>query len=291
VFADYLHLSCIHPLQPGDENYAISVALPIDAPGLKLYSRRAFAAPRLNSADYPLTSRFDESDCFVVLDDVFVPWEHVFIYRNVELCRDQWFKTPAHLYGNHQAQARFAVKLRFLVGLANRLNEATGNAAAPAVQIEMGELASWASIVEGMLDAQEANAILDEEGALWPSKTALYSVMALQSKIISRMIDIVRELSGAAMITLPSSIKDFESPQTAPDIERYFRSAACDARSRVALMRLAWDFIGSEFGSRSQQYEKFYGGAPFLIKLNMYRAYDFERAGALVDAALNLPEP
>ena len=54
-------------------------------------------------------------------------------------------------------------------------------------------------------------------------------------------------------------------------------------------MRLLWDFIGSEFGSRHQQYEKFYGGASFLVKQNVYRNFDFKRATALVDAALNLP--
>src|SRR5205085_1891199 len=43
VFSDFLHLSCIHPLQPGDENYANGLVVPINAPGLKLYSRRAFA--------------------------------------------------------------------------------------------------------------------------------------------------------------------------------------------------------------------------------------------------------
>ncbi len=290
VFADYLLLSCIHPLQPGDENYAVSVALPIDTPGLKLFSRRAFTLLATSPAEYPLTTRFDESDCFVILDNAFVPWERVFVYRNIELCRDQWFKTPAHLYGNAQAQARFAVKLRFLVGLANRLNEAIGHAANPAVQMRMGELASWASIVEGMLDAQVANATIDDQGVVWPSKTALYSVMALQSEIGPRMVEIVRELSGSAMITLPSSSKDFESAHTAADVERYFASANSDAQSKVALMRLAWDFIGSEFASRSQQYEKFYGGAPHLIKLNLHQAYDFKRADALVDAALSLPD-
>ena len=67
------------------------------------------------------------------------------------------------------------------------------------------------------------------------------------------------------------------------------RAAATDAKSRIALLRLAWDFIGSEFGSRHQQYEKFYGGASFLVKQNVYRNFDFTRASALVDAALNLP--
>ena len=60
------------------------------------------------------------------------------------------------------------------------------------------------------------------------------------------------------------------------------------ARERIQLMRMAWDFIGSEFGNRHPQYEKFYGGASFLVKMNMYRNYDFNRATALVDKALAL---
>ena len=53
-------------------------------------------------------------------------------------------------------------------------------------------------------------------------------------------------------------------------------SASSDAKRKVALMRLAWDLIGSEFGSRHQ---KFYGGASFLLKQNVYRNFDFKRAG------------
>jgi 4-hydroxyphenylacetate 3-monooxygenase len=290
VFADWIQISCIHRLHPGDEAYAINVVVPIDAPGLRLYSRRAFALQATSAEDYPLTSRFDETDCFVVLDDVHVPWEHVFIYRNTELCFAQWWETPSHLYGNHQAQARFATKLRFLLGLARRMNEATGNDAAPPVMVEMGELAAYASIVENMLHAHETLGPIDEDGIVWPSKSALYAVMALQSQINPHMIDIVRELAGAAMITLPSSMKDFENPEEHSDVERYFVSGTMGARDRVRLMRLAWDFIGTEFANRHQQYEKFYGGASYLVKMNMYRAYDFARAGRMVDSALSLPE-
>jgi 4-hydroxyphenylacetate 3-monooxygenase len=289
VFCDYLYLSCIHPLRPGDENYAIGVAIPANAPGLKFYSRRAYATSATGSFDYPLTSRFDETDSLVVLNEVFVPWEHVFIYRDINICFDQWWKTPAHAYGNLQAQARYATKLSFLVGLAKKMNEMTGHDSNPPVQVQMGELASFASIVEMMVKVQETEATIDDEGVLWPSRTALYSVMALQSEINPRMVDIVREISGAAMITLPSSVKDFDNPEIAADLERYGRSASHSARERVQLMRLAWDFIGSEFGNRHQQYEKFYGGASFLVKMNMFRCYDFARATSLVDRALALP--
>ena len=289
VFSDYLYLSCIHPLKAGDEAHAIGVAMPITAPGLKLYSRRGFAMQNTGSFDYPLTSRFDETDSFVVLDEVFVPWDMVFIYRNTKICGEQWSKTPGHLYGNLQAQARYATKLRFLMGLAKRMNQMTGHDFNPPVQVQMGELASLASIVEHMLLSQEVAAELDEGGVLWPSRTALYSVMALQGEINPRMIDIVRDMTGAGMITCPSSERDFENPEIAADMERYMSGPGYAAKDRVALMKLAWDFIGSEFGSRHQQYEKFYGGASYIVKMNVSRNYDYARATDLVDKALALP--
>jgi len=287
--SDYIYVSCIQPLQPGDDNYANGFVVPVNAPGVRLYPRRPFPLRATNAFDYPLTSRFDESDCYVIFDNVFVPWEHVFIYRNLDITRDQWRQTPSHLYGNHQAQVRYVTKLRFMIGLAKRMNELTGNDAHPPVLVAMGELAALVSIYESALLAHETAATIDQNGVLWPSRTALYGVMAMQSELNGRMLEIIRELAGSAMITLPSSAEDFDNPDMARDIERYMRSGSADAKTRVALMRLAWDFIGSEFGSRHQQYEKFYGGASFLVKQNVYRFYDFKRATALVDAALNLP--
>jgi 4-hydroxyphenylacetate 3-monooxygenase len=288
VLADYLHLSCIQPLQPGDENYANCLAVPVDSDGLKFYPRRPFSRAG-STFDYPLSSRFDESDSYVIFDNVFVPWERVFIYRNVELSRDQWRKTPSHLLGNHQAQTRYVTKLRFMAGLAQRMNELTGNAANPAVTIVMGELVALISIYEAMLLAHETMGTV-RDGVLWPSATAYYAASAMQSEFNGRMLEIIREMAGSAFITLPSSDADFANAEIAADIERYMRSGAADAKSRIKLMRLIWDFLGSEFGSRHAQYEKFYGGPSFAAKQNLYRNFDFKRAGALVDRALNLEE-
>jgi 4-hydroxyphenylacetate 3-monooxygenase len=140
-----------------------------------------------------------------------------------------------------------------------------------------------------MLLAQEVAATIDDKGVLWPSRTAMYSVMALQSELNARMIEIIRELSGAGMITLPSSLNDFSGAETKDDVARYYRSATSDAEKRVAVMRMAWDFIGSEFGNRHQQYEKFYGGASFVVKQTVNRNFDYARATGLVDKALALP--
>ncbi len=290
AFADAIYISCIHPLVPGDEAYAFAVAVPSNAPGLKIYCRRPYALGATSRFDYPLSTRFDEIDALIVLDNVFVPWENVFCYRNLELCRDQWWKTPSHSYGNHQAQVRYAVKLRFLMGLTKRLCEITGVDPMPPVQIMQGEMAAFATIVDSMIEAQETQATIDREGAVWPSKVALYAVMALQSEINPRLLDIARELAGGSIIMLPSSEKDFSCPEIAADLERYIASPGFPSRQRAAILKLVWDMIGTEFAGRHEQYEKFYGGASFLVKQNMARAYDFAAATRMVDRALALPD-
>jgi 4-hydroxyphenylacetate 3-monooxygenase len=291
AFSDAVYVSCIHPMMPGDEAYAFAVAVPTNTPGLKIYARRPYATTATSTFDYPLSTRFDEIDALLVLDDVFVPWENVFCYRNLQLCRDQWWRTPSHSYGNHQSQARYATKLRFLMGLTKRMCEITGVDAMPPVQIELGEMAAFATIVDCMVRAQENEATIDDEGTVWPSKKALYAVMSLQSEINPRLNNTLRELAGGSIIMLPSSIKDFQNPATAADIERYIASPGFTSKQRVAILKLVWDFIGSEFAGRHEQYEKFYGGASFLVKQNMARAYDFPGATKMVERALNLPEP
>src|SRR3989442_760008 len=62
AMADWLFLSYITPLAPGDDDYALSLVMPMNAEGLKLYPRRPFAAQATSVYDYPLSARFDELD-------------------------------------------------------------------------------------------------------------------------------------------------------------------------------------------------------------------------------------
>lgn len=165
-FSDYVYVSCIHPLQPGDEAYAFGVLIPVNAKGFKIYARRSYADGAPSEFDYPLATRFDEMDALVVMDDVLVPWEDVLFHNNIQLCREQWFTTPAHALGNHQAQIRYATKLRFLMGVTHRLCEITGSVSLPPVRIMLGEMAAYAAIVENMVYAQETQASWDDENVI-----------------------------------------------------------------------------------------------------------------------------
>lgn len=286
VLSDYVLLSCIVPLKPGDENYAISVAIPVGAPGVKVYSRRSYAAAANSVFDYPLSSRFDETDSLLVFDDVFVPWERVFVYRNLEVVSAQWYQTAAHLLGNNQAQIRFATKLDFLTGMALRVARMNGSAALPPVKGAVGEIAAHAAMVRGLVFAQEQNCRIDAAGVAWPGPAECFANMTLQSQIYPSLLNMVRDLCGGGLIQLPSSAADYANPDIAKDLERYVQSPGMPSRERVKLLKLVWDMVGSEFASRHHQYEMFYAGAPFLVKQRMFDVFDFASADRLVDAAL-----
>jgi 4-hydroxyphenylacetate 3-monooxygenase len=286
AIADYLFLSCIQPLGPGDEPHALSLVLPINAPGLRLYARRGYAVGQPSVYDYPLSTRFDESDALAVFHDVFIPWENVFVYRDLALVRAQFFETPAHVLGNSQAQIRLASKVKFLAGLAVKIAAANGIDKLPSVQWQLGELASLASVVEGMVLAAEAAAVTNADGVVHPHPRFLYGAMALQGQLYPRLIQILRELAGAGFLQVPSSVRDLKNPETAPDLRRFIRSPGLDALARIKLFKLAWEAVGSEFAGRHQQYEIFYAGAPHVVKNYAYLNYDFGDALSLVEDCL-----
>lgn len=101
------------------------------------------------------------------------------------------------------------------------------------------------------------------QGVVHPSRRFTYGAMGLQAQLYPKMIHVLRELAGGGVLQVPSSVYEFENPDTAADIERYVQSAGLKALDRVKLFKLVWDFIGSEFAGRHQQYEMFYAGAPF----------------------------
>ena len=106
----------------------------------------------------------------------------------------------------------------------------------------------------------------------------------------SEIIDKVRELCGGGVFQMPADISVLENPALRAQFEEYWDTPQLDAVQRMKLFKLAWDMVGSEFAGRHQQYEKFYGGASFLVKQNMYRNYDFDAAKQLVEMTLALPE-
>ena len=285
IVANEVFVTCIQPLAPGDEKYALSFAIPMNAKGLKILSRKSYEADAASVFDNPLASRFDENDAVLYFEDVKVPWERLFVVESIEMCQRQFHATPAHVYQNYQAMIRLSVKLRFLVGLARRIAEINGTLGLPQVRESLGQLAADAGMVDALVVAMEAKGAMAGEYFV-PDRHTLYTAQVLTQQLYPRFVASIRELAGGALITLPSSVKDFSNPEIAGLIALTQQSPAASAEEKVKFYKLAWDALGSEFASRHLQYEMFYAGATFVTKGHSFRTYDWNRATGLVDDML-----
>jgi|SRR5579864_2323793 len=289
--ANEVLIAAIQPLKPGEEKYSFTAVVPLNARGLKILSRKSFEASAVSKFDNPLSSCFDENDSLLYFDEVKVPWERVFVYNDVQMAAAQWHSTPTHCYQNYQCQIRLTVKMRFLLGLARKICETNGILAFPSVKETLGQMAAEVSMVEGLVESMEVSGSFYGKYYV-PNPQRLYAANVLTQQLYPKFLHSLRDLAGGGMIMLPSSAEDFANPEISELISRTQHSPATDSRGRVKLFKLAWDAVGSEFGSRHLQYEMFYSGSNVVTRAHAFRTYDWERAVGLVDrlmAGYDLP--
>lgn len=288
--AQELLLASVQPLKPGDEKVAFTAMVPLAAKGVKIISRHSYEEG-VSAFDYPLSSRVDENDAIVYFDEVKIPWERVFVYNDVEVARAQWFDTPVMAYQNYPAQIRLANKLTFLIGLAYRMAQANGTLKSLATQEMLGQMAAEVNQVRSMVSAMEVNGIQYGEYFI-PNPSIEYSAQVLSQQLYPKFITRFRELAGGSVLARPASHLDLTSAETADLVDRTQASGVKSAADRVKLFNLAWDAVGTEFGSRHTQYEMFYAGPTSSSRMRNYAAYDWEDAGATVDSWLAaIPNP
>ena len=132
--------------------------LPNDTPGLRFICRESVDYGR-SHFDHPLGSRFEEMDAVVVFDDVFVPWESVFLHRDIKRCNEAYARTGAVVHMAHQvvvkniAKMRVHARPRFAAGEHDRRRESFQH-----IQEKLAEI--WVNLetMKALLRAAEADA-------------------------------------------------------------------------------------------------------------------------------------
>ena len=250
--------------------FAVSFAIPCDAPGLKFLCRDSFDQSR-SHFDQPLSSRFEEMDCIVFFDDVLVPWERVFLLGDVDLLNNTAHRTHSSAHSAHQGAAKNLAKCEFVLGIALLMTQALGNAHLPHSEAHIGELMLTTQLTRACIRGAEAEARIDEWGVMCPDPLLVESTRNLFMTAYPRMVEILQLLGSSSFLLTPSEA-DFKGPLK-DHIAQYLATDKSAATDRVKLFRLAWDVAGNAFGSRQVLYERFYASDPLTRARAMAALY------------------
>jgi 4-hydroxyphenylacetate 3-monooxygenase len=266
AYAHEVLIGNVMPLGPDQLKESITCVIPLNLPGLSLWSRRPFNRADTLEFDGPLTYRFDESDCMLVFQNVKVPWEKVIVHDNPALSRNIYIQTPSHVMANHQCNVRFGAKLRFMLAMASLITQATGARDIPVVRDTLGRLAAMEAGYNAMIDGQiEAYLEIDHGFALF-NRRYLYAAIHWAMENHSTLIDTLRELMGGGQFQFPASIDILDDPGLGDLFATFWIAGQQSALDRMKLFKLAWDLVGSEHASRATSYEKFFVGPAFAVR-------------------------
>lgn len=296
------------PRRQNEAQYAMVFALPVATAGLTFICREPYDAGR-SPYDRPLSGRYDEGDAIAVFKEVLVPWERVFGARDVDTYNLISPSLPGFLL--LQAAIRGVVKLRFMTGVAGLVAKAVGRSEMPRYQEMLGALVANVEIAEGLLTSiaheiwnnvrqstigkapgteTPAATFIPGVGSMYgvPGKTlvGLTTIRIFLPQAHTQAVDTIRMLGSSGLIMTPTE-KDFRNPELSGVLSQYLRGASITAEERVRIMKLAWDAIGEQFGSRGLLYERFFAGDPINNRILYCRTDTNANCTAMAQAFLD----
>ena len=255
-FADEVYIGAGGAVTCGSQRatFVVSVA----APGVTVVCRR-IAARHHNPFLAPLSSRFDELDAQMWLDDVFIPWERVFLTEPpadasgpapLELDRGEGISSWLYwhqLYG-------WLAKAEFTLGLALACTDAMGLREHQQTLDYLVDLIADVQTVRSCLTAGELDPQVTQTGYVFPGLLHMAAGSIAMLKARQGITEILRMLPGSSLMMAPADT-DLAAPELAAGLDESFGGGGYTALQRSALLNLAWDHISSGLDGRESAFE------------------------------------
>lgn len=224
-------------MREGDRDYAISFAIPSDTKGiLYIYGRQPCDTRKMEGKTFDVGNLYyGGHECMVVFDDVFVPWERVFLHKEYEFAAELVEKFASY---HRQSYACKAGMGDVLIGATQSIAEYNGVAEASHVKdkiIEMNHLnetifcCSLACAYEGHR----------EPSGTYYVNTVMANITKLHvTRIPYELAKVAHEIAGGSVVTMPSE-KDFRDPQIGKYVAKYLKGIeGVPVEHRVRMLRL-----------------------------------------------------
>src|SRR2546429_1149394 len=205
--------------------------VPVATPGVTALCRK-IAARHPTPFMAPVSRRFDELDGQLWLEDVFIPWERVFLMDVSPEPMASWLFW-------HQLYCWLS-KAEFTLGLALACTHAMGLVEHEPTIEYLIDLVVDVQTVRSCQTAAELDPEFTAEGYCIPGRGHIAAGSIAMLKARQRMAEILRILPGSSLVVAPSD-KDLAAPEAGAGLREAFPGGGSTARPRPALLHLAVD--------------------------------------------------
>ena len=287
----YAHEMIVAPtrdLRKGEEDYAVAFAIPVDTDGITMIARPMGALREEKSIERPMSRKAGQIESLVVFDNVFVPWERVFMAGEIDFC------VPLVLrFANSHRQTKCSCKSSqgdLYAGAAALAAEVNGVERTSHVQDKIIDIIMTASIANACAYSSAYQSKLHPSGIYLsdplPANVGKYTVSHNQGTEWIHLHDI----AGGIAVTMPTQ-KDWENPITHEYMKKYYKTASnIETETRLRAIKLIEDLTTGDFAGWSMGIGLNGAGSPIAERIQVLREYDLKGMKKLARFHANIPE-
>ena len=271
-----------------EADYAVSFSIPVNTPGVKIINR-SVAAAELNPFDFPASSHHSMPEGFVIFDDVFVPWDRVFLAGETQLASrlaqslGLWERTGGMVE---------AVRISELfVGLAQLVNEMQGKDQDPIAQNSVAELIAYAEMLRMSLDYSCRHYESTASGMVYPNTLGINTAKYYYAVNYHQTVRYLHDLAGGLVLTLPLE-SDLRNEDSGKYIRKYlYTKPGVNVETRMRVYNMIRDLTADAYGGWQFVVALQAGGGLPAQRLMMRRSYNMDQAKqrALIASGAELP--
>ena len=238
-----------------------------------------------SALEHPISAHHKMMETTTVFNDVFVPWERVFLAGEYD------FAGPLALaFVEHHRFTAISYKLPLvdaLVGCGWMMAEMNGISKAGHVREKLVQLISYAETLRGLTHYAAMRAKTLESGVAVPDP--LYVNMAKYhfAHAYHEAVRNVQDLSGGSLVTGPG-VEDLESSETGHYFDKYYAGHLVGGRERLKALAFAKNLVASEFAAYQEVLAVHAEGSLEAEKQMVVRSYDPKPALQFVRRAAGL---
>ena len=194
--------------------------MPVNAPGVKIINR-SFAPAEADPFDYPASAQPSMPEGFVMFDDVFVPWDRVFLAGEVPLAAGSRSRSGC---GSAPAawSRRCAERTVRRTGPAGH-GECRARTSDPIAQASIAELITYAEMLRMGLDYACRNFETTPSGMVLPNMLAINAAKYYYAANYHQTVRHLHDLGGGLVLTLPRE-SDLRERGDRPYIRKYLHT-------------------------------------------------------------------
>jgi len=258
-------------MRGGDEDYAISFAIPADTKGLiHVVGRSSLDTRELDGFDCG-NVRYSKNCPTLIFDDVFVPWDRVFLCGEIEFAVDMVVRFSSYHRQSHGGCK--SGKIDCMIGAALNMMEYNGTTRASHHKQKVIDMIHRAETLYGCCLASSYEGKKEPSGAYF-----IDTVMANASKIhegkeMAEATRLMIDICGGFVADMPSD-RDFENPEIGSLLKKYMKGAdGVPVENRIKMYRLVEKMAMESADTISDIHG---GGSPEAHRVTIFRESDIE---------------